>query len=192
MKQPSTLNPISTLILLLATGAVATAKKPEPLFPERLLSTELDQYVELKGQYRYIYKMFFKVYDIALYAPPETNAETIAKAETEFQLNFRYLRKIDKSIILESSEKTLKRNVSAQQLASIRERVDKINAAYTGVRKGDTSSLSFTPQTGTTLRINGSEIITIPGEDFAQLYFKIWLGERSLSKTLTANLLGLK
>jgi hypothetical protein len=38
--------------------------------------------------------------------------------------------------------------------------------------------------------INGSPIITIEGKDFAQLYFKIWLGEKPLSNSLKDALLG--
>lgn len=143
------------------------------------------------GNHRFIYRMFFKLYDASFYTDAEqtTRVDELLDGENALLLEFDYLRKIKKSIILESSGKILANNMSPVELASIQERVDQINAAYRTVDAGDRSALSYIPGEGTTLWINGERKITIEGKDFARLYFRIWLGERPISEKMRDALL---
>ena len=141
------------------------------------------------GSYRYVYKFWFKLYDVELRAASAAQPESILNASSEFQLAFRYHRQIDRAIILKSADKILRRNLSAQHMAQIAERVSHIHAAYRSVDAGDCSSLHYRPTSGTTLSINGQDLITIPGADFAQHYFKIWLGPEPISAALKTALL---
>lgn len=178
------------LVGLTMATQVSSAKSPEPAFPSSLTLEEVSDSLSKRGEYRYIYRMFFKLYDAALFSRASSNNDQILNAETNFRLQFRYLRKIDKSIILESSEKMLQKNLSAAELDQIQERMNVLNAAYRSVDEGDRSSLTYIPGKGTTLRINGEQITTIAGQDFAALYFKIWLGEKPISQSLKGHLLG--
>jgi hypothetical protein len=83
----------------------------------------------------------------------------------------------------------LAKNLSRAERARIAERVQKLNEAYTTVRDGDHSSLTYRRDVGTTLRINGEPVVTVEGADFAQLYFQIWLGEKPISRSLREALL---
>ena len=143
------------------------------------------------GNHRLVYRMFFKLYDASLYTDAEqtTRVDELLDGENALLLEFDYLREIKKSVILESSEKILASNMSPVELASIQERVDRINAAYRTVGKGDCSALSYMPGEGTTLWINGERKITIEGKDFARLYFRIWLGEQPISEKMRDALL---
>lgn len=174
---------IAALWLLFACPASA-----EERFPER---TEVfgEDFVKL-GEYRYVYRFFFELYDAALFTEPGADDQDVLDADAAFHLRFRYLRKIDKAIILKSAGRMLAKNLSETQRAAISERVDQINEAYTGVTEGDVSSLTYRPGVGTTLMINGESVVTIKGEDFARLYFRIWLGEKAISNSLKQNLLG--
>jgi hypothetical protein len=147
---------------------------------------------EKRGEYRYVYRVFFKLYDAALYVKPSASPQDIFDAKIPFHLSFHYLRTIEKSIILDSADKMLNRNLSDPELRTIADRVDKINAAYQTVENGDRSSLTYEPDVGTTLKINDRPVITIEGEDFAQLYFQIWLGENPISSSMKAVLIGEK
>jgi hypothetical protein len=164
------------------------AREPEPSFPNTIEvgGSELTK----RGEYRYVYRFFFQLYDAALYAPDSASVEDILNAETDFRLQFRYLREIEKSIILKSADRMLEKNLRASERDLIAERVTAINEAYTTVRDGDRSSLTFQREIGTTLRINGDPVATIKGDDFARLYFQIWLGEQPISKSLKSTLLG--
>jgi len=136
-----------------------------------------------RGSYRYVYAMFFKLYDLTLHtdAPKQVPPHVLLNGQHAMRLEFTYLRTIKKPIILESAGKMLERNISPSEYAPIAARVERLNAAYTTVHKGDRSALSYQQGHGTQLEINGEHILTIEGDDFAQLYFRIWLGEQPIS-----------
>jgi hypothetical protein len=146
-----------------------------------------------RGSFQYVYGMLFKLYDSTLYtdAPKQVTPTQLLSGQHALRLEFTYLRTIKKSIILESADKMLQRNLSPMEFASITDRVQALNAAYTTVHKGDHSSLSYHKGHGTTLEINGQEIITIAGDDFGPHYFRIWLGDRPISTAMRDNLLRL-
>ena len=83
----------------------------------------------------------------------------------------------------------LRKNLGPEELDSITARLNRLNAAYQTVGKGDRSSLTYQPGIGTTLHINDLPIITIEGEDFARYYFTIWLGKLPISKSLKEDLI---
>ena len=178
---------IKRAIPLLLFLAVCPASG-EDLFPERTEALG-ENFVKL-GEYRYVYRFFFNLYEIALFAAPGAGAEDVLEAESRFHLQFRYLRKIDKAIILKSADRMLEKNLSQAERASIADRVEQINRGYTTVTEGDLSSLTYRPGAGTTLMINGEPIVTIEGKDFARLYFKIWLGEQAITQSMKTRLLG--
>lgn len=173
-----------TCLFLLPLATLAN----EPLFPKEV--TINDSTFEQLGEYRYIYRIFFPLYEAALYTAPGADAADVLEASEPFHLTFRYLREIDKSIILKSADRMLEKNLSPEERDQIADRVARINEAYITVTEGDRSSLTFVPNEGTTLRVNGEARVTIPGDDFAQLYFRIWIGPEALSASLREHLLG--
>ena len=177
---------ISTIVF----STTIKAQSPEPAFPStvRLPSTKIEL-VKI-GEHRYFHNMFFKVYDIALYSAKSAKIEEILNAKTNYQLVFRFLRKIDKSMILKSADKILAKNLDAKEYYKIKTRLNRLNTNYQNIEKGDHSSLTYQPGIGTSLIINDSPIVTIEGEDFAKLYFTIWLGELPISKSLRRDLIG--
>ena len=153
----------------------------------------VSEQLQARGSFRYVYGMLFKLYDSTLYtdAPNQVTPTKLLSGQHALRLEFTYLRTIKKSVILESAEKMLQRNLSPSELAGITDRVQALNSAYTTVHKGDHSSLSYHKGHGTTLEINGREIITIAGDDFGPLYFRIWLGDRPISTDMRDTLLSL-
>ena len=143
------------------------------------------------GSYRFVYRMFFKLYDARFYTDATQGAinDKLLNGKNTLLLEFDYLRKIKKSIILKSSKKILAKNMTPTELASIQQRVDRINVAYRTVNQGDRSALLYVPGKGTTLWINEKPVITLEGEDFVRLYFRIWLGEYPISKPMRDALL---
>jgi len=158
---------------------------------EVITQDEVKSSLNAVGNHRFIYRMFFKLYDARFYADAvqADNIDKLLDGKNALLLEFDYLRKINKTTILESSENILAKNMSPDELNLIQERLDRINAAYRTVNKGDRSSLSYTPGKGTTLSINQEAIVTIEGEDFARLYFRIWLGEQPISQPMRDALL---
>ena len=142
------------------------------------------------GEHRVSYKMFFKLYDAALFTAAGATAEEVLTSNCSFRLEFRYLRRISKATILKSANHMLAKNLSAADLSRITAATEQLHATYRSVQTGDVSSLTYIVGRGTTFAINGEQLITIPSKEFAQHYLKIWLGERPVSQQLRDRLLG--
>lgn len=131
------------------------------------------------GTFRY---MFFKVYDGALYMLPDADI-TDPMALVPKRLELSYTRAITAAQLVESGDKILARNVDEQTYAALAGELRMINAAYSDVQAGDRYALVYIPGTGTVLELNGEPLVTVPGEEFAQAYFAIWLGEKSAKRS---------
>jgi hypothetical protein len=142
------------------------------------------------GEHRVSYKLLFKLYDAALFAEAGATAEQVLARNCSFRLEFRYLRSISKATILKSADHMLAKNLNAEALPQIAAATQQLHAAYRSVETGDVSSLTYITGVGTTFAINGEQLITIPGKDFAQYYLQIWLGEHPVSVQLRDRLLG--
>lgn len=142
------------------------------------------------GAGRYTYRLIFKLYDAVLYVEAGGDADAVLAREVPFRLEFTYHREIQKNLIIESADHMLSKNLTHAERQRIASRVERLNAAYRTVQAGDRSSLTYLPGVGTQLRINGRLVESIPGEDFARLYFRIWLGAQPISERLKAELLG--
>lgn len=142
------------------------------------------------GAHRVTHKMFFKLYDAALFAEAGATAEEVLTRNCSFRLEFRYLRSISKATILKSADHMLAKNLSSEDRSRITADTEQLHAIYRSVRRGDVSSLTYIAGSGTTFAINGEQLITIAGKEFAQHYLQIWLGERPISLQLRDRLLG--
>lgn len=176
------------LVQILGFLVVAPLASATGLFPER--STVADKVFEKQGEKRFVYKRFFKVYDAALYVEPKTPRAAILSGDYGIKLQFNYLRDIDRDLAIKHAGEALERNLNAAELASIAGRVDQINRVYRSVEEGDSARLVYDPEIGTTYYFNNEKLITIPGKDFASLYFQVWLGENPISTRMRDALLG--
>ena len=144
---------------------------------------------ELAGATTFRWMSIVKVYDARLHLG---NGEPAAKvfADIPVRLQLTYHRGFTAAEIIKGGDTLLTRNVKADALVSLRERLELINRAYRDVREGDSYTLTYVPGKGTTLRLNGSPLVSIPGHDFASAYFRIWLGDDPISKSMRDTLLG--
>lgn len=155
-----------------------------------LFADTSEQALKKAGEYRYFYRTFFKLYDAELFVSPDSKPDQVLSGNHPFELRFRYLRSVDKASIIKAADRMLKRNLTDAEWKQIADLVTQLNQHYSSVQKGDRSSLRYNPETGTTLSINGQAFPSIPGRDFARFYFRIWLGEQPLSKTMRDTLFG--
>lgn len=176
---------IGSSLLFALTNSIASGA--ESLFPETTPVEGVSFYK--MGEHRTVYKFFFKLYDAALFTESDATPEDVLARDCAFLLEFRYLRDIHRSAILESAQHMLTKNLSIENRSRINPQVEQLHAHYRSVKAGDRSSLAYIPGRGTTFRFNGEAFITIPGAEFAQLYLQIWLGEQPISVELRDQLL---
>lgn len=133
--------------------------------------------------------LFFDLYDAALYLPADVSG-TEALQNVPKKLILCYKREIPAEKIIEAGNKLLQKNCLPEELEAIEAALETINRAYRTPRKDDVYALSFHPERGSTvLYFNDEALATIEGEQFANLYFRIWLGKHPVSERFRDELL---
>lgn len=148
--------------------------------------------LELKGVAVGKYALFFKVGVAGLYGPSDSGLTPLESSDRPFRLEIEYLMDIPKERFIEAAVKTLRNQHSEATLRRFSKEIGRMHSFYRDVEKGDRYTLSYHPQIGTTLELNGQFLGAVPSPEFARLYFGIWLGEKPVSDSLREDLLGLK
>ncbi len=138
-------------------------------------------------------KLFIKVYVGGLYvAAPSHDAAAIIAADEpkEVVMHFLY-SKVEKEKLTEAWREGFANN-SAAQLPALQARLDQFCAWWPDMKSGGRAVITYMPGTGTTLVLNGKEAGVIPGKDFADAMFAVWLGAKPADSGLRAGMLGTK
>jgi hypothetical protein len=130
--------------------------------------------VSLRGAGLMRWLKLVEVYVAALYLPERTKPSE-ALSDIPKRLEISYLVAIKGADIGPVAETILARNVSGAELKRLRDRIDRLNAAYRDIKPGDRYALTYQPGKGTELSLNGEPLVTIEGADYAATYFSIWL-----------------
>jgi len=126
---------------------------------------------------------FFDLYSIALYAPEAAADAEKVLGNVPKKLVFHYHRDIERQDFIEAADQVLKKNPNVD-MKVIEERLAELNSWYVSVEEDDIYELSYVPEKGTSLALNGKELGTVPGVDFQRAYFGIWLSNHSISDSL--------
>ncbi|MCB0324050.1 MAG: chalcone isomerase family protein [Bdellovibrionales bacterium] len=131
----------------------------------------------------------FDVYSAAFYAPEGVDTIEEALGDVPKYLVLHYHGDIKRQNIIDNSEHILKEN-PANDMAALRDRLDRMYTAYSDVGEGDRFAMRYEPGKGTTLLFNGTPKAVLEGVDFQQAYFGIWLSRFSVGSKFTQRLLG--
>ena len=142
----------------------------------------------LRGSGTAYYARIFRVYDAALYAPAGAPLSEVVAGHAPRCLLLEYRREVTRDLIVTAATTVLSRQGAA--LPALQERLDRLHSAYRDVGEGDRYILCHAPGRATRLLLNGQELTRIDGDDFAAVYFGIWLREGAISEELRATLLG--
>jgi hypothetical protein len=137
-------------------------------------------------------KFFVKVYVGALYLPARaTDATSIVRHTGPVAVHMHFLHsEVSKEKLVDAWNDGFRANLSEAELARLKDRIDRFNALFRTVRRGELIQLEFLPGSGTHVVINGQKQGTIEGEDFMQAWLKIWLGEKPADGDLKRAMLG--
>jgi hypothetical protein len=142
----------------------------------------------LSGAGLFRWKYFVKVYAAAFYFGE--GALRDPAADVPRRLEIEYFVAIDGPGFGRAADELLRKNLPAEELAALRERLDRLHAAYVDVKPGDRYALTYLPGRGTELALNGRPLVRVEGEDFARAYFTIWTGGQPIDRGLRDALLG--
>ena len=181
---------------VLAAAALAAAPPP-PAIPEVIVDrAAFARAVEqggtpllLEGAGLFRWKRLVKVYAAAHYVGAGAAGAPL-DADVPRRLEIAYLVGIEGPDFGKAADELLRESFPPEVMSALRERLDRLHAAYVDVRPGDRYALTYLPGRGTELALNGTPIATIEGADFARAYFAIWLGEKPIDRGLRDALRG--
>lgn len=138
-------------------------------------------------------KFFFKIYLASLYLPQkQSDPRQIVDSDQPKRLQMDMIySKVDKEKFVEGWNEGFSANQSADDLAALRERLERFNAMFETLVEGDRVVLDYLPGMGTRVTIKGVERGVLPGHDFNRALLQVWLGDSPVTGSLKQDLLGL-
>lgn len=132
-----------------------------------------------------------KVYAAGLYLPAKaSDPAAILAADEPKQLVMQFLYKEVEAEKLVEGWRDGFANNSAAAMPALKERLDQFCALWPAMKSGERAVLTYLPGKGTSVEIKGTQVALIPGKDFAQATFAIWLGAKPPNPDLKKGLLG--
>ena len=133
--------------------------------------------------------IFFRGYVIALYLEkPTTDAQIVIHADEAKRVVITMLRNVSREMFVQAIDSGIMRN-SGAEMPALRARLDLLEHAVPDLKKGDVVDLTWVPGVGTLVRGQGRNM-TIPGKDFGDALFAVWLGPKPVEAPLKRELLG--
>jgi len=137
-------------------------------------------------------KAMFKVYVAGLYLESPTNEpDKIIASDSVRRVDMSMKRDLPKDKIVSAIHDGIEKN-SKDKLGALKERLDKFSAAIPDLKEGQVLSITYVPGKGTTVKGAAAGEMTVPGKDFADAVFLVWLGKDPVDDDLKAGMLGAK
>ena len=130
------------------------------------------------------------VYVAGLYVEAKTSdPAAILSPHAVKQLAMKFVRSVGKENLTNVFTEGFEKNVGDKR-AAVAEGLAVLNAAMTDVKQDDVITLTYEPGAGVAVSVRGHETAMIPGEDFQQVLFSIWLGANPRDVSMRDGLLG--
>jgi len=171
----------SLAITCLQAQTVKTHEQEEQSFASTV--TVQGEPLELLGLGTARYKVMFKIYVAGLYLPAGSSASNV-RDNISKRLEIAYLYDIKREDLVAAGDNFFKKMVSSEKLVQFQAQLDKVNGMYLSVKKGDRLALNYKPGRGLALERDGKEVGLVAGDEFAQAYLDVWLGDKPVSPGL--------
>lgn len=148
--------------------------------------------MEKMGEGKAKYLGLITVYDAALYTREKKAPDNILSPEVSRCLKLDYAVEVSAEDFIKAANTILLRQHDKKRLRRVEAEIDKLHGSYSKVAEGDNYTLCYDAAAkATTLYRNGELQVEIVSEEFAEIYFGIWLGpQQPLSDSLRNRLLG--
>ncbi len=136
-------------------------------------------------------KLFFNLYTAGLYLQqPTSDAAALLSGTVPLALRMEITSALITSETMESAVRDGFKLSAGDQLAKLQPRIDQLIEIFKEeIKKGDVYDFIYRPQ-NTIIQKNGENAGTIPGADFMQAFYAIWLGDKPVQADLKTQLLG--
>lgn len=174
--------PIALLFALMSTPLLASEPLQQAAFPNE------QQQLQRKNQTVLDY-LWVDVYAAAFYTEAQTTPQQAVQQMRKQRLELYYLRNIDRSDVIKAAWTTLERQHSSNELQALRAEIEPLQAKFNDIQAGDRYALSYSPEGGLTLELNGKQVYQSSSPELARAYLGIWLAKDGLSDKLRERLL---
>ena len=174
------------LVIGLSITTVSAAVIEGVRFADRV--TVQDASLRLYGVGLLRYRIVIKAYVGTLYLGDDARGSDVM-SDVPKRLELEYFWSIPAEDFGRAAWAILRDNFSPEELKPLEERIERLNGWYVDVKPGDRYSLTYVPGWGTELAHNGQPLGRIEGDDFARIYYAIWLGERPANKSFRDQLI---
>lgn len=147
-----------------------------------------DKSVPMRGKSLFRY-WGFKVYGAAFYEDPSLPSSPARISSGAKQLVIHYRHEFTPEDFQKSGRAVIEDTPFIKNEEVLRG-LKAIDALYKSVELDDRYSITYVPNKGLELALNGTLLGTIPGEEFQKAYFSIWLGEAPVKESFRDELLG--
>ncbi len=181
----------STFVLALLLAAAANAREKHGVRMPDSVTVEGKQ-LKLNGmglRKKTVLIASVDVYVAGFYVEtPSQNATELISSDEAKRMTLYMLRDLGKSKITDALRDGFEKNSKAQ-MTVLKERLESLIAMIPDAKKGSTIVITYIPETGTVLARPGDRVV-IPGRDFAEALFSVWLGRNPVDEGLKKGLLG--
>lgn len=139
--------------------------------------------------------LFVKAYVAALYLPSKMEDANLVIANGPRKMVLHILRDIEVNELASAMLKGMRKNNSAKDLAEVTMQMASFGQVFGNipmVKNGDTITFDYVPGQGSVAYVNKTRLgDALPGDQFARVFFRIWLGDHPVQESLKRELLGL-
>jgi hypothetical protein len=134
-------------------------------------------------------KLWIKVYLASFYLenPVEDGAQAVSSDQIK-RVRMDMLRDLDRDKIVEAVQEGFQKN-SGPDMPRLQSRLDNFLKAIPDLKGGQQILITYFPGSGTVLKAGRGEEITVPGKDFADALFSVWLGRNPVDDELKGEML---
>ncbi len=176
------------IILLFSAGAAGALTIKGVDFADDITITGKKLYLNGAG----IKKRFFNsIYACGLYLPhPTSDADKAIKNDVYKLVIMHFQSKFSREKLVAVWEDGFFNN-SQEKMNNLQERITTFKTFFsTDLLENDRITISYIPGQGTTVKINDKTKGTIPGSDFMQALWAVWLGANPVDSDMKDGMLG--
>jgi hypothetical protein len=120
--------------------------------------------------------LMVNVYAAGLYLEEKSSEpDVILRNDHAKALVMRFMRSVGRENLADTWTEGFDKNAGDRRSA-VADGLAKLKAVMVDVKKDDTIALIYAPDSGVTVAINENDVAVIPGADFQNVLFSIWLG----------------
>ena len=174
------------LVVLLLSSVVGALKIGGKNLPDTMKLGETELLLNGAGLRK---KLIIKVYAGALYIPQKTdNAAQVINSDIPMAVKMHF---IYKSVAPEKLIEAWNTGFAKSDISNLTEQINQFNAMFTtNAKKDDVYDITYQPDIGSSLYINGKLIDTVTGFDFKKALFSIWFCNETELPNLRDGMLG--